>query len=148
MDKTESHIKQNIEETRAAMTEKIERIEGRVHETIEGTKSTIDSVVGHMNRVKDTMEERKSVLDTSIDTLRQTVDETVDRVKATADLIEQVKQNPWIMLGSAVLVGYVLGGLNHQEALGMGSAHENRHAHEQTKPNFEPQRSALSHHSC
>src|SRR5918996_238204 len=130
MDKTESDIKQNIEETRTAMTKKIEKIEGRVHETMEGTKSTIDSIVGNINRVKDTMEETKSIIDTSIDTLRQAVDETVERVKSTAELIDQVKQNPWIMLGSAVLVGYVLGSLNRQEAPGAGYAHEQGHTRE------------------
>jgi ElaB/YqjD/DUF883 family membrane-anchored ribosome-binding protein len=145
MDKTESDIKQNIEETRAAMTQKIEKIEGRVHDTMEGTKSTIDNVVGNMNRVKDTIEETKSVVDTSIDTLRQAVDETVERVKATAELIDQVKQNPWIMLGSAVLVGYVLGSLNRQEALGTSYPQRRDYAREQATPHFDPQHSTTSH---
>lgn len=144
MDKTESGIKQNIEETRAAMTEKIEKIEGRVHETMEGTKSTIDSIVNNINRVKDTMEETKSVVDTSIDTLRQAVDETVERVKSTAELIEQVKENPWIMLGSAILVGYVLGNLNRHETLMTGYAHESGRTREQVKSSFESQPSPAS----
>jgi ElaB/YqjD/DUF883 family membrane-anchored ribosome-binding protein len=144
MDKTESDLKQNIEETRAAMTEKIEKIEGRVHETMEGTKSTIDSIVGNINRVKDTIEETKSVIDVSIDTLRQAVDETVERVKSTAELVDQVKQNPWIMLGSALLVGYILGSLKRQEALGMNYAPEQNAAREQVKSSFESQRSPAS----
>lgn len=138
MDKTESHIRQNIEETRAAMNEKIEMIEGRVHETMEGTQSTIDGVVGNINRVKGTIEDTKSVIDSSIDTLRQAVDETVERVKYTADLIEQVKHNPWIMIGSAVLVGYVMGSLNRQDSLDMG------HAHKQGTPSFEAKSPAPS----
>jgi ElaB/YqjD/DUF883 family membrane-anchored ribosome-binding protein len=138
MDKTESHIKQNIEETRAAMNEKIEKIEGRVHETMEGTQSTIDTVVGNINRAKETIEDTKSIIDNSIDTLRHAVDETVERVKYTAELIEQVKHNPWIMLGSAVLVGYVMGSMNRQDAAGASSLHE------QTKASFESRSPASS----
>jgi ElaB/YqjD/DUF883 family membrane-anchored ribosome-binding protein len=115
MDQRESDIKQNIEETRAAMNEKIDKIEGRVHETMEGTRSTLDNLVGGINRVKGTIEDTRSVLDNSIDTLKQAVDETVERVRYTAELIDQVKQNPWIMLGSAVLVGYVIGTLDRDE---------------------------------
>jgi ElaB/YqjD/DUF883 family membrane-anchored ribosome-binding protein len=148
MDKTECYIKQNIEETRAAMNEKIKKIEGRVHETMDGTKSTIASVVSNIHRVKDTVEETKSVIDTGIDTLRQAIDETVERVKSTAELIDQVKQNPWIMLGSAALVGYVLGSLNRQEALGVGYADEQDHIREQARPSCEPQHSAASHASA
>lgn len=116
MDQRESHIKQNIEETRAAMNEKLEKIEGRVHDTMEGTRSTLDNMVGGINRVKGTIEETKSVIDNSIDTIKQAVDETVERVRYTAEVIEQVKENPWIMLGSAVLVGYVLGTLDRDQS--------------------------------
>jgi uncharacterized membrane protein len=42
------------------------------------------------------------------------VEETIERVKYTATVIEQVDQNPWIMFSSAVLTGYVLGGLNEE----------------------------------
>lgn len=116
MDQRESDIKRSIEETRAAMSEKIERIEGRVHETMEGTRSTLDQMVGGINRVKGTIDDTKSVLDNSIDTLKQAVDETVERVRYTAEIIEEVKQNPWIMFASAVLVGYVLGTLDRDQS--------------------------------
>jgi hypothetical protein len=124
MDQRESHIKRNIEETRAAMNEKIDKIEGKVHNTMEGTQSTLDTMVGGINRVKGTIDETKSVVDNSIDTIKQAVDETVERVKYTAELIEQVKHNPWIMIGSAVLVGYVMGSLNREGTMGMRHAHE------------------------
>jgi ElaB/YqjD/DUF883 family membrane-anchored ribosome-binding protein len=144
MDQTESHIRQNIEETRAAMSEKIEMIEERVHETVEGTTSTIDNVIGNINRVKEAIEQTKSAIDSGIDTIRQAIDETVERVKYTTDLIEQVNQNPWIMLSSAVLVGYVFGSLNRRETPDMSPAHESGRAHEPAKPNFTPQHSAAS----
>jgi ElaB/YqjD/DUF883 family membrane-anchored ribosome-binding protein len=122
MDQTENHIKHNIEETRAAMNEKLGIIEQRVHRTMEGTKSTIDSFAEGVDRIKEAIEGTTSAIDNSIGAFKYAVDETVERVSSTAALIDQVKQNPWIMLGSAVLLGYVIGSLNRQEALDKGQA--------------------------
>jgi ElaB/YqjD/DUF883 family membrane-anchored ribosome-binding protein len=138
MDQRENDIKQNIEETRAAMNQKIEKIEGRVHETMEGTRSTLDNMVGGINRMKGTIEETKSVIDNSIDTIKQAVDETVERVRYTAEVIDQVKENPWIMFSSAVLVGYVLGTLNRDQSLDM------RRTPEPVKEGFRTDRPAPS----
>jgi hypothetical protein len=55
-----------IEDTRVAMTEKLDKLEGRVRET-------------------------------------------VDTVKRTLDVPHQVDQHPWLMIGGAMLAGYLLG---------------------------------------
>src|SRR6266508_3769167 len=94
----EDSLEKDIEDTRAVMTEKIDMIEDRVNETMEGTKATIDNVMEKVRGVQETM--------------KHTMEETIERVKYTSTVIEQVDQNPWIMLGSAVLTGYILGGLN------------------------------------
>jgi ElaB/YqjD/DUF883 family membrane-anchored ribosome-binding protein len=99
------------EDVRAAMTEKIGIVEERAQETIEGVKSTVDQALEGFKQVQGTMEGAKSAIDTIVETAKLTVDETVERVKGTADLIDQVQQHPWIMLGSAILIGYLLGGL-------------------------------------
>jgi ElaB/YqjD/DUF883 family membrane-anchored ribosome-binding protein len=116
------------------MAEKFEMIEGRVQDTIEGTKSTIDNVMNNVKRVQDTVQDAKVTFDSILDTLKQTMDETVERVKYTTDLIEQVNQNPWIMFGSAVLMGYVLSSINRQ------SSFDSRGGHEQAIGNSEPAR--------
>ena len=131
MDQREGHIRKDIEETRAAMTEKIEMIEEHVHETMEGTKSTIDHVMENVQHVKETIEKAKSTVDNIIDTIKYTMDETLERVKHTTDLIEQVNQNPWIMFSSAIMVGYVLGSLKREVAL------PTHHAPEQSSRAFE-----------
>jgi uncharacterized membrane protein len=118
MDQTESQLGKDIEDTRAVMAEKIDMIEGRVHETMEGTKSTIDNVMGKVKGVQETIEEAKSTIDNLLETMKHTMEETIERVKYTANLIEQVDQNPWIMFGSAVVMGYVLSGLNQGKSLG------------------------------
>jgi predicted S18 family serine protease len=129
MDQRESHIRQDIEETHTAITEKIEMIENRMHETMEGTKSTIDNVMDNVKRVQGTIEDAKVTVDSVLDTIKRTMDETVERVNYAADLIDQVNQNPWIMFGSAVLMGYILSSANREGLLGSGQAHEVRQGH-------------------
>jgi ElaB/YqjD/DUF883 family membrane-anchored ribosome-binding protein len=126
MDQRESHIRQDLEETHAAITEKIDMIEDRVQETMEGTKSTIDNVMNSVKRVQETVEDARGTIDNVLETIKQTMDETVERVKYTTDLIEQVNQNPWIMFGSAILLGYILSSVNRQGSFGSPQMHEQR----------------------
>jgi uncharacterized membrane protein len=93
------------------MTEKIEMIESRMNETMDGTKSTINNVMEKIQGVQETIDNTKSTIDNILETIKSTMEETIERVKYTSKVIEEVDQNPWIMLGSAVLTGYVLGGL-------------------------------------
>jgi uncharacterized membrane protein len=114
----ENSLEKDIEQTRAVMTEKIDKIENRMNETMEGTKETISSVMDKVKGVQETIDTAKSTLDNIIETIKHTMEETAERVKYTANVIEQVDQNPWIMFSSAVLTGYVLGGLNVEKSSG------------------------------
>ena len=121
----ESSLERDIEDTRAVMTEKIDMIENRVNETMEGTKATIDNVMEKVKGVQETIDTAKSTIDNILDTIKHTMEETIERVKYTSTVIEQVDQSPWIMLGSAVLTGYVLGGLGEGESNVAKSPHQN-----------------------
>lgn len=114
----ESNLEKDIESTRAVMNEKIDKIEGRVHETMEGTKETIDNVMDRVKGVQETIDSAKATIDNLLETIKHTMEETIERVKYTSSVIEQVDQNPWIMFGSAVLTGYVLGGLSQESSTG------------------------------
>jgi uncharacterized membrane protein len=116
MDQKANSLERDIEDTRAVMTEKIDMIENRVNETMEGTKVTINNVMDKVKGVQETIDTTKSTIDNVLETIKNTIEETIDRVKYTSAVIEQVDQNPWIMLGSAVLTGYVLGGLSEGES--------------------------------
>ena len=124
MDQKQSQVGKDIENTRAVMAEKIEMIEDRVNETMEGTKSTIDNVMHKVKDVQGTIEDAKSTVDNLLDTIKQTMEETMERVKSTASLIEQVDQNPWIMFGSAILTSYILSSLNRDRPLSQQYTHE------------------------
>ena len=93
----------NILETRTAISQKIEMLEHRLQETVEGTKTTVEEIV---DRVKDA------------------ADDFVDRTKQTFDPTYQVERHPWAMVGGAIFIGYVLGTLEsrmpfRQEAPGV-----------------------------
>jgi hypothetical protein len=66
----------------------------------------------------------------------QTLDGTIERIKYTTELIGQVKQASWIILGGGVLVGYMVGRLNREESVGTRSAHT------QVKERARPERPA------
>jgi len=100
------------------MTKKMGMVEERAQETMEGVKSTVDQAIDQamegFKQIQETVEGAKSAVDTIIESVKLTVDETVERVKTTADLadlIDQVQQHPWLILGGAILLGYILGGL-------------------------------------
>ena len=111
MDQSEGDIRRDIEGARAAMTEKIGIVAERAQETMEGVKSTVDQAMEGFKQVQETVAGAKSAADTLIESVKLTVDETVERVNTTADLLDQVQQHPWIILGGAILLGYILGGL-------------------------------------
>lgn len=126
MDEKESHSRVDMGSEHSAVTEKLDMIEGRVHETVEGTKSAIDSVMDSIQHAQTTIEGTKSAVDSVLETIKYAMDETIDRVKYTTDLIEQVNKNPWIMFGSAVLMGYVLSTVNSDALLGRRDRHDQR----------------------
>jgi ElaB/YqjD/DUF883 family membrane-anchored ribosome-binding protein len=104
MDQRRSDVGQdvrNILETRNAISQKIEMLEHRLQETVEGTKTTVEEMV---DRVKDA------------------ADDFVDRTKQTFDPTYQVHQHPWAMVGGAILVGYVLGMLESRMSSGGGAS--------------------------
>jgi len=90
-------IRQQMAETRASMTEKIEALEKQVTETVKETTETVsDTVDTATEAVKDTVE---------------AVTGTVEAVKETFDISAHFQNYPWIALGGSVALGYVLGAM-------------------------------------
>lgn len=123
MDQKEAQIKRSLEETREAMSGKIDMLESRIHQAMEGPKSTITAVMGSIDCAKVTIEDTKSVMDNGIDTINRAVDEVMASVKPIADLIAQVKQDPWILFSSAILMGYIIGSLDRGDLFTVRRAH-------------------------
>jgi ElaB/YqjD/DUF883 family membrane-anchored ribosome-binding protein len=92
-------IRQEMDETRSSLTEKINVLEqqvvGTVHDASTGVKETIE-------KVKDAVEE-------SVEKVKETVGETVDSVKETFSIRNQVERHPWVAMGASAGVGFVAG---------------------------------------
>jgi ElaB/YqjD/DUF883 family membrane-anchored ribosome-binding protein len=109
----------DIEETRTAMTEKLELLEERVRETMEDAKTAVDDIVENVKgtvdetveAVRETVGGARSTVEDIVENVKDTMDDTVTMVKQSFDLRHQVEQRPWLMLGGSVLAGYMLGGL-------------------------------------
>jgi ElaB/YqjD/DUF883 family membrane-anchored ribosome-binding protein len=83
-------IRRQIGQTRSALTEKLETLEGQVRGTVESAKATVEE---------------------TIENVRSTVRETVEGVKQTLDVKYQVRQHPWAMFGASVAAGFLAGNL-------------------------------------
>jgi ElaB/YqjD/DUF883 family membrane-anchored ribosome-binding protein len=111
MDQSESQLQHDIEETRTAMNQKIEMIQDRVYGTVAESRSTVNRVMGNFKRVQQTVIQAKSTVDHLLEPVDVAMNETAEPVKYATELIHQVNQNPWLAVGSAVLMGYILGSL-------------------------------------
>jgi ElaB/YqjD/DUF883 family membrane-anchored ribosome-binding protein len=124
MEYTDEDLEQSIEETRqdiedkrASMSEKLELLEERVRDTLEETRSAVEGIVENVKEtvdetvdaVKETVEGARSTVDNLVENVKGTMDDTATMVKKSFDLYYQVDQRPWLMIGGSVLVGYLLG---------------------------------------
>jgi ElaB/YqjD/DUF883 family membrane-anchored ribosome-binding protein len=106
-----------LEDTRAAITEKLDILETRVRETVEGAQSSVEEIVENVKDIVDTtveavrqgVEGAQTTVEGVVETVKDTVGETVETVKRTLDVPYQVDQHPWLMFGGAALAGYLLG---------------------------------------
>jgi len=94
-------IRQQMEQTRTALTEKLETLENQVVETVQETTSA----------VSETVESVKEAVQETVCTVKESVSDAVDTVKHTFDLPLQVERHPWVMFGGSVAVGYLAGTL-------------------------------------
>jgi ElaB/YqjD/DUF883 family membrane-anchored ribosome-binding protein len=94
-------IRNQMLETRTALTEKLEELEEKVVSTVHGTTETVTEAVQTVT---------EAVQDT-VSNVSESVQETVQTVKSTFDLSQHVQNHPWAMFGGAVVVGYLAGSL-------------------------------------
>jgi hypothetical protein len=109
MDQKQGQRQRNREEQPATVTETTAGVETRVQETVEALKSTVHSAMEGFKQLQETVDGGKPAVDAMLESVQGTVHETVERLKPTADLLEQVQQNPWLLMGGAILLGYILG---------------------------------------
>jgi len=101
-------IRQQMEETRSALSDKLQTLEQQVVETVSEANTA----------VADTVETVKEAVQNTVDTVKETVDETLERVKDTFDVPLQVRRHPWLMVGGSVALGYAGGYLLERREAG------------------------------
>jgi len=98
---SEEQIQQQMQETRASLTEKLETLEQKVVGTVENATTAVNETV---DVIKETVHE-------TVATVQDGVKGSVDSVKDFMDVPAHVERHPWLMLGGSVAVGYCLGTL-------------------------------------
>jgi len=92
-------IRLQMQETRTALTEKLEALETQVVQTVQDAKDAVTETVDSV---------REAVHDT-VDTVKGSMQDTVESVKEAFDLERQVERHPWTMVGGSVALGYLSG---------------------------------------
>jgi len=110
MDNETEVIREQMEETRASLTEKLETLEQQVVTTVqEATTAVAETVETVKEAVNETVATVKDTVQETVATVKGTVEDTVVGVKETFDLQHQIEEHPWGMMAGAVALGY-LGG--------------------------------------
>jgi ElaB/YqjD/DUF883 family membrane-anchored ribosome-binding protein len=101
-------IRQQMAETRAHLTEKLEKVENLVTETVQSATEAVSNTV---EAVKDTVENVTGTVADTVSNVKDTVADTVHTVTETFNLKRQFERHPWLMFGGAVAVGYLASSL-------------------------------------
>jgi predicted RecB family endonuclease len=113
-------IQQQMTDTRAALSEKLEALEEQVLSTVQDTtQNVVSTVESTVEDVKEAVQETVSNVTESVqetvsnvtETVQETVSETVSTFQRIFDLRGHVENYPWAMFAGAVVVGYVGGQL-------------------------------------
>jgi len=122
--------KRQMEETRESLAAKLDTLESKVVQTVEGATQAVNTV---KSTVENTVETVKDTVEGTVSGIRESVQDTVDSVKGVFDLKAHVCQHPWMMLGGSMAVGF-LGGMlfpaseeHAPEAAMAKSSHSNGH---------------------
>jgi ElaB/YqjD/DUF883 family membrane-anchored ribosome-binding protein len=99
MNQEPDEIREQIEDTRSALTAKLETLE---------------------QGVKETVSEAKAAVNDTIENVKETVKGTVDTVKDSLDIRTYVQEYPWPMLAGSVVFGWALGCIFPRSTSGNG----------------------------
>jgi len=93
-------IREEMEETRASLANKLEVLETQVRDTVQSATDTVASAVdGAKEVVSSVSEGAKQVV--------ETVSETVENVKESLSISRYVERYPWASVGVAAAAGFV-----------------------------------------
>lgn len=108
MDPQPDVIRQQIEDTRSSLTDKLETLEAEVKGTVQTARETVESA---KEAVEETLTTAKESVQETITSVKETMHNASETVKRTFDIPYQVDRHPWGMLGLSFVSGIVGGAL-------------------------------------
>jgi ElaB/YqjD/DUF883 family membrane-anchored ribosome-binding protein len=112
MDPEPEVIRQQIEETRSSLADKLSSLEGKVVDTVkETTDAVADTVESVKESVTGTVEAVTDTVQDTVTAVKETVQDTVAAVKDAFDLRHHVDQYPWLMVSGSCVAGFLAGKL-------------------------------------
>lgn len=94
-------IRDQMQETRTALTEKLDTLQQKVSDTVENITTP----------VTETVQSVKEAVSDTVESVKDTVSGAAESVKETLDVQRHVERHPWPMMLGGVAVGFVLGRL-------------------------------------
>jgi len=105
-------IRDQMQDTRTALTDKLEALEQQVVSTVHSiTDPVVNTVETVKKAVEDTVGAVRDTVKSTASTLTGAAEQTMETVKDTFNLTRQVERHPWLMMAGAVAVGYIGGRL-------------------------------------
>jgi hypothetical protein len=126
-DQTEVKLREEMEETRSALSDKIETLEEKVVGIAEGATTA----------VADTVQAVQDVVHDTVESVKEGVEGTVATVKGIFDVRGHMDRHPWAMFAGSVAAGFAAGKLLPAWPSRDGSA--DGHARSSDAPAYTPQ---------
>jgi ElaB/YqjD/DUF883 family membrane-anchored ribosome-binding protein len=118
----EDVIREQMEDTRTSLSEKLETLEKQVASTVQGATSNVAETV---EAVKETVTKVTDTVQNTVDSVKESVHDSLDAVKGCFDIPALVRSHPWAMFGGSVALGFLAESLltapvsKHSEGHGM-----------------------------
>src|SRR5262245_23820770 len=116
MDQRTGRSQRNAEDAQSGRKEGMGEVEERGEEMNGGNQATVHRAKEGFKEKQEAVDGAKTAVDEMLERGKGTVHETVERVKPMADLVVYVQQNPWLLVGSAILTGNILGRLTRERS--------------------------------
>lgn len=103
----EQVIRQQMQDTRTALSEKLETLENKVTETVvQATDAVSETVTSVKDTVQETVATVKDSVQETVCTVKDSVEDGMQTVKSWFNLSQHVERRPWMVMAGAVCAGY------------------------------------------
>jgi ElaB/YqjD/DUF883 family membrane-anchored ribosome-binding protein len=97
-------IRDQMEEKRASLSDKLDALEDHVLETVHGATSVVSNAVRDVSETVDAVKEN---IHETVESVKENIQGTVDAVKETFNVSGKIRQHPWLAVGGAFAGGFV-----------------------------------------